>query len=413
MTRRGGKHACVLLAAVLSAIGSRAPVLLRADAQNPPPTNPPQTTAPPQPPTPAAPTPPAGPAFEVAWETAFDAKSPVYVAAAADLVFTTGPHTPVVARRATDGTEVWQATTGSEIEPVVGDGVLVLHSSERTRALELASGVVRWDVANAAAVLDGQWMSLGGFGAFSGAALPLPMDAQMTLSWTSGSVLVAAGRRLRALRSADGTESWRLNLPAPILGRAVADEGRVFVTLADRTLQAVDLATGTVAWRQPLAATPGPLEAAAGQVYFGGSNGMAYAFRQSDGRRMWFFPRHAPAAGVPAADDRHAYFVLLTNEVVALDRETGNERWDERLTARLSNGIKAAGGALFLTVGDGSSMMLQATTGAVTTIRAAPPPEERRGGVHVESFDVSPDGVQVYLLTEVALKYKLLAYRKK
>ena len=123
--------------------------------------------------------------------------------------------------------------------------------------------------------------------------------------------------------------------------------------------------------------------------------------------------KHAPAAGVPAADDRHAYFVLLTNEVLAFDRESGNERWDERIPARLSHGIKAAGGRLFMTLGDGAALMLQATNGAVTTVRAAPSAGERGGGVHVESFDVSPDGAQVYTLTEVALKYTLSAYRMK
>jgi outer membrane protein assembly factor BamB len=277
----------------------------------------------------------------------------------------------------------------------------------------LTAGAARWDVVNDIAGFDGEWMSLGGLGALSGAALPLPTDTRVTVGWTSGTVLIVAGRLLRALRVADGTEAWRVRFAVPVRGRAVADGGRVFVTLADRTLLALDLTSGTAVWRETLPALPGPMAAAAGQLYFGASNGMCYAYRQSDGRREWFFPKRVPPVGVPAADDRHVYFVMLTNQIVAMDRESGNERWDELITARLSDGIKAAGGALFVTLGDGAALMLQAAAGTVTTIRAAPPPEERRGGVRVESFDVTPDGLQVYLLTEVALKYTLSAYRKK
>ena len=294
--------------------------------------------------------------------------------------------------------------------------MLIVQSDGRLRALELATGAVRWEVVNAAVPFDGGWIGLGVSGAFSGGALPLPTDARVTATWTSGTVIVAAGRQIRALRTADGTEAWRVTLSAPAFGSAVADEGRVFVAQTDRTLVALDLASGTVVWRQPgLAATPGPLAAAAGHVYFGASNGVCYAYRQRDGRREWFYLKRVPTIGVPAADDRHVYFMLETNEMMALDRETGNERWDERerITARLSNGIKAASGALFLTLGDGTALMLQASNGAVTAIRAAPPAEQRRGGVQVESFDVTPDGTQVYLLTEMSMKYTLSAYRKK
>lgn len=403
MTRRSGKLPSVILTIALSTIGS---------TQNPPPTSPP-AAATPQTPAPATPAEPARPAFEQAWEQSFEAKTPAFVTASPELVFVAGPATPVVARRASDGTEAWQAAAGSEIEPALGDGVLIVQSGGRLRALELTAGAVRWEVVNAAVPFDGEWIGLGGFGALSGAALPLPIDARITATWTSGTVIVAAGRQLRALRAADGSEAWRTTLPAPALGRAVADDGRVFVAQTDRTLVALDLASGTVVWRQPgLAATPGPLAAAAGHVYFGASNGVCYAYRQRDGRREWFYLKRVPAIGVPAADDRHVYFMLETNELMALDRETGNERWDERerISARLSNGIKAANGMLFLTLGDGAALMLQAATGAVTAIRAAPPPAQR--GIRVESFDVAPDGAQVYLLSETSL-YTLSAHRRK
>jgi outer membrane protein assembly factor BamB len=349
----------------------------------------------------------------MAWEQSFEAKSSAYVTATPELVFIAGPETPVVARRGSDGTEVWHADAGSDVEPVAGDGQLFVQSRGHMRALDMTTGSVRWEVNNAAVVLGGDWAALGGFGAFSGPALPVPMEARMMTAWTAGTVLVAAGRQLRALRTADGSETWRVGLSASIVGRVAADGGRVFAGLSDRTLIALDLASGTVAWRQSIPAIPGPLVAAAGQVYFGANNGICYAHRQRDGSRVWYYPKHAPAIGVPAADDRHAYVVLLTNVILAFDRESGNERWDEPIDARLSHGIKAAGGALFVTLGDGAALMLQAAAGAKTTIRAAPPPEQRQGGVRVESFDVTPDGTQVYLLTEVALKYTLSAYLKK
>ena len=388
-------------------------------AQNPPPTTaqtkPPvtQTPVPPQTPVaiPPAATAPPRPAFEKAWEKEIEAKTPVFATATADLVFVGGPTTPVVARRAGDGEEAWRASFGTDIAPIVADNVLILSSGGAVHAYDLA-GTHRWQV-DLPSSFAGGWLPSGGFGMMTSASLPVPVDSRPAISSVGGMLLIASGRVLRAWRASDGTGAWTTVLPAPIAHRVAGDEGRVFAALHDRSLVALDLATGTAAWRRQLETLPGPLTAAADQIYFGGADGACYAYRQRDGEQRWYFPRRPPAAGVAAGDAVHAYFVLLTNEIIAFDRESGNERWDERFTARLAHGIKSAGGALFIALGDGTALMFQAANGAITTVRPTTPPAERGAGVHFEAFDVAPDGAQVYALTELALKYTLSAYRRK
>jgi outer membrane protein assembly factor BamB len=243
--------------------------------------------------------------------------------------------------------------------------------------------------------------------------LPLPTEARRWLSGAPGTALIASGRDLQAVRLADGTQMWRATLPAPILNRVVVDGGRAFAGLGDSSLVALDTATGAMVWRRPLTAVPGPLAAAAGHVYFGGSDHACHAYRQSDGEQAWWYLKRAPVAGRPAGDAKHAYFVLLTNVVLALDRDTGNERWDERVSARLAHGLDLAGEALFMALGDGTALMLRAADGRITTIRAAPKPGERGDGVQVEAMSASADGTRVYTLTEMAAKFTLSAYAKK
>jgi hypothetical protein len=148
-------------------------------------------------------------------------------------------------------------------------------------------------------------------------------------------------------------------------------------------------------------------------VYFGGSDHACHAYRQRDGEQAWWYLKRAPVAGRPAGDAEHAYFVLLTNVVLALDRDTGNERWDERVSARLAHGLDLAGQALFMALEDGTALMLRAPDGRITTIRAAPKPGERGDGVQVEAMRASADGTRVYTLTETAAKFTLSAYAKK
>jgi outer membrane protein assembly factor BamB len=351
---------------------------------------------------------PARPSFERAWEKTIDAEGPVFLTATPDLVIVGGPLTPVVARRASDGDEGWRAATKTAVAPIVAEDVVVTLEAGAIHAHAL-TGALQWRTEDPLTAA-GEWRLLGGLGVSTSASLSTPTDVGLVS--LDGTLVVWSGRSVSAWAVTEGVRRWSVTLPATVLGRVAAEGGRVFAALADRTLVALDVVSGTVVWRQPLGTTPGPIAAAGGQVYFGGADGAAYAYRQQDGRQRWYFPRRPAGVGLPAGDADHAYFVLLTNQVVAFDRDSGNERWDERFTARLAHGIASAGTALFIALGDGTALMLQASDGRVTTVRPATPPAERAAGV-VEAFAVAPDGAQVYLLTELASEYTLAAYRRK
>jgi len=416
MPRRDGKHGdrlpravALIVSAALTFAASAATQQQTPPPPPPPPTTPPVTT--PTPPQATPPAPPPGTTFERVWEQLFDATGSLYLTIAGDLAVVSGTDTPVVARRAADGSDAWTAALVADAEPIAGDDVIVMLSGGRLHALEF-TGQVRWSAA-AGASFSGE--AIGGIRLGTGAApmLPLPTEARRTLSGAPGTALVASGRDLQAVRVADGAQLWRTTLPAPVLNKVVVDGGRAFAGLGDTTLVALDVTTGAVVWRRSLSAVPGPLAAAGGHVYFGGSDHACHAYRQSNGEQAWWYLKRTPIAGRPAADAERAYFVLLTNIVLALDRDTGNERWDERVSARLAHGLEAAGDALLLALGDGTALMLRTGDGHITTIRAAPKPGERGGGLQFEAMGASADGTRVYTLTEMALKYTLSAYVKK
>jgi outer membrane protein assembly factor BamB len=148
--------------------------------------------------------------------------------------------TAVVARRTSDGTQVWRVATpeGSSSVAVAGSLVLVTSYADGTlRALDLATGKLVW---------DRDWST----GTTSTRVGDLVVDggrAFAVLTTTVGSA--APGTSVVALSATSGATAWTTSLTSGA-ELAVAG-GRVYLTTASGKLAALSAATGAFVWVRP------------------------------------------------------------------------------------------------------------------------------------------------------------------
>ena len=126
-----------------------------------------------------------------------------------------------------------------------------------------------------------------------------------------------------AHRVSDGVETWHVELRAE---QALAVEGsRVFVAAGD-AIHALDAATGSVAWVAPTGPVTAPLLAQDGWLMVASEKGLL-AFRAEDGQNIW--SRAIGSQRVRASIEGDTLYAPLDDgHLLALDLQTGNERWN-------------------------------------------------------------------------------------
>lgn len=117
-------------------------------------------------------------------------------------------------------------------------------------------------------------------------------------------------------------------------GGGIAYEGgRIFVSTGYGELVGMDAASGQVIWRQrvdvPVGGAPTVQN---GTVYVTNRSATGFAVRASDGKLLWQvsgIPQPTGITGVaaPAVDGDLVIFPFSSGQVLAVDRETGIERW--------------------------------------------------------------------------------------
>lgn len=179
--------------------------------------------------------------------------------------------------------KVWQHNVGegqndgfSELQPAIfGDALFVADSSGRVLSLNKQTGKRNWHVKLKTALSAGV-----GYG-----------DNTLYLGTTQGSVL--------ALAADGGGEKWRADIDAQMHAPAVAARGVVVV----QTI-----------------------------------NGMVIGLAAGDGREIWRFQSTVPVLSVrgtstPVIIENIVFIGLANGKLVALDIETGSQRWAARLAS--------------------------------------------------------------------------------
>ena len=330
-------------------------------------------------PTPTPATTPAAapaPAFALIWRQALGSAGPLELAATDTLVLVGGSTALLVARTAEEGKEAWTSRLSPIAQPVAGDHLVFVATSDRVSALDEESGAVRWQDDT-----------------------PSPAGA---LIWRSGWLFVAAKSTLRAYRAADGARLWEHVLPAPIASGPVVNGDRLVAGLEDTTLMCLDIKAPEEVWRTPpLGFQIGPMLAANGRVYFGGSDGYVHAREDRRGQWLWDFRARAAVVGPPVADAAHLYVALLDNTVRALDAASGSQRWQQPLGARAVPGLLLLSDLLAVPLASGDLLSCPAKTCKPAKVVPFPaPPDAPPGFFHrLEGVAAGPDGRRAFLVT--------------
>ncbi|SFA56944.1 Outer membrane protein assembly factor BamB, contains PQQ-like beta-propeller repeat [Paracoccus halophilus] len=184
-----------------------------------------------------------------------------------------------------------------------------------------------------------------------------------------------------------GGQAWSVDLrPATEGGNSASGGGlayegnRVFATTGYGELVALDARTGGIAWRQRVEApVSGAPTVSDGVVYLLGRDATGWAVRANDGKVLWRAYGNDGMAGVlgvssPAVSGNAVVFPFATGQLLAVDRESGNQLWSADVAgSRLGRSITLfrdmtgdpviAGGTVYAGTSSGRSGAFDLATG--------------------------------------------------
>ncbi len=183
----------------------------------------------------------------------------------------------------------------------------------------------------------------------------------------NGAMHVVVHRNLTAAARTVGEDYER--------GRAEIDmpSGRVFVGSADHGLYALRAGDGSSLWRFE---TLGVVQCEPyydrelNIVYFGSHDGALYAVNAADGSLVWRFMTGAEVAKKPVRMGEILFVANGADQLFALDRRTGKQRWQVHRTPALGMevagyaGPTVSGGLVYMAFSDGHVIAYDANDGS-------------------------------------------------
>ena len=212
------------------------------------------------------------------------------------------------------GTIRWRLGVPTLFTPATGDGLVFVASDQMIEARDGMTGDLKWRA-------------------------PLPGGAAAPLYWDTGWLLASTSAGdLAAFRASDGTLVWRRQLGAPLTAPPGPALDRLFLPLADHRLVSVLLKSGETVWERQFDAAITAVLALDDQLIVGTATKDVSSLDLRRGRNRWTWQLGGDIAGIPAADDKRIYLASRDNMLRALDRKSGNMRWNEGLSSRPAGG---------------------------------------------------------------------------
>lgn len=210
------------------------------------------------------------------------------------------------------GTVRWRLDLTTAFTPATGEGLVFTTTESSIEARDALTGATRWRT-------------------------PLPGGAAVPLYWDTGWLLASTPNGdLAAFRASDGTLVWRQPLGAPLATAPAPALDRLYLPLADNRLVSVLLASGETTWTRTLASRITGLLALDDQLVFGTAGRDVVSVSLTTGRDRWRWRVGGDVSGLPAADSKRIYFAARDNVLRAVDRKSGNLRWNVSLPSRPS-----------------------------------------------------------------------------
>lgn len=198
----------------------------------------------------------------------------------------------------------------------------------------------------------------------------------------SGGILYATNgyNEVLALDPEDGKVYWRVTIPAPSRAAPTVINGRVFVTMLNNSLVALNAKTGELEWQhtgfQEGTGIVGAASPAANQdiVVPGYSSGEVYALRVENGsvawsdnlagvRRFGGLETLADIRGMPIIDQGLIFAVSFGGQMVAIDEPTGNRIWQKQIASAETPWI--AGNHIFVLSSSNQLVAMSRETGTI------------------------------------------------
>jgi outer membrane protein assembly factor BamB len=212
------------------------------------------------------------------------------------------------------GTIRWRLGVVTPFTPATGDGLVFVASEDAIEARHGMTGDLKWRT-------------------------PLPGGAAVPLYWDTGWLIASTpAGDLAAFRASDGVLVWRRQLGAPLSGPPGPALDQLFLPLADHRLVSVLLKSGETVWERKFDAAITALLALDDQLIVGTATKIVSSLELRRGRERWTWQLGGDIAGIPAADDKRIYLASRDNILRALDRKSGNMRWNEGLSSRPAGG---------------------------------------------------------------------------
>ncbi|MEM7492386.1 MAG: PQQ-binding-like beta-propeller repeat protein [Pseudomonadota bacterium] len=247
------------------------------------------------------------------------------------------------------------------------DTVFVIDSSQTVRAFDVNTGARRWAVSLES---SNRRDSLA-----SGSGLAVEGD---TLYVASGFGFVAA------LSASNGTEIWRTETEAPMIGSPAILDGRIFVASNNNETMAFDASTGEILWSDQAIAESArvlgsPSPAAADDIVIAPySSGEVIAYLAPNGRRLWSEALSAPGQFTPISsiNDIGARPVVggglvfassQSGVMAAIEGRTGRFVWQQPIGSTQAPVL--AGEYLFIASTDAQIVTVRAPTGQIFWVR--------------------------------------------
>jgi outer membrane protein assembly factor BamB len=228
----------------------------------------------------------------------------------------------IVAYDIVAGTQMWIADASAMTTPTAGGDLLFVAEAGSVRALRAADGSVAWTLELPDAP-----------------AVPTVFDNEwLIISTVKGEIV--------AVRASDGTIVWRQSVASPAHARPALAADRVYVPTEDGRVVALRVDTGALLWDHRLGGAVSDILASDDRLFVGSNDNFFYCLKTEDGARDWPWRTGADIVGQPVVDDHAVYFVSLDNVLWALNRSNGNQRWKRPLPLRPTSGPLRVGQAL-------------------------------------------------------------------
>lgn len=218
------------------------------------------------------------------------------------------------------------------------------------------------------AASESGWPMFGGC-AERGSFSPSNVEVKKNLAWTAhlcedagsspavakGTVFLGHGHQVVALDALDGDTVWSFAVPAasvhndPLIYKNRVYFGTHYVTNAGPAyFYALDMGTGRVAWRTPLARSSGisPL-AVDGVIYTTTDKEGIYALNSSDGRILWTAPQQVGTGSSMAYHDG-ILFGSGNSTLFALDASNRKVIWSKHLSMQSSSSVVYSDGKVLI-----------------------------------------------------------------